>query len=149
VCYSEWGFSYRKAVGDGHVSRGKQLFNIRRRAAPLKSQEIKRRRLAAGQNGKAGVCLSTVMRLMIEQVQQYVAENLGLGHSRRGFVSVQAPQCRFIIYFDDCDQSLILCDTCSSQFHTVCIQDSIETIWVIALTGEALQPETVGKQEMV
>ena len=95
------------------------------------------------------MCLSTEMRLMIEEVHQDIAEDLRLGHSRGGFIAVQPFQRCFVVFFDYGYEPFILCNTCTSQFHAVFIQDGIETVGVVALTRQPFQPEAVREQEMI
>src|SRR4051794_4275913 len=95
------------------------------------------------------MCLSTVMRLMIEEMHQDIFENLRLGHSRGGPIAVQTSQRWFIVFFDYRYEPLILCNTCTGQFHAVIIQDGIQTVWVIAFTCQPFQPEAVREQQMI
>ena len=71
------------------------------------------------------MCLSTVMRLMVEEMHQDISENLRLGHSRGAFIAVQTPQRRIVVFFNYVYEPFILCNTCSSQFHAVFIQHGI------------------------
>jgi len=49
-----------------------QCFEIRRSTAALKNQQVQRWRLTTGQYRQAGVSLSAMMGLMIEQMQQNI-----------------------------------------------------------------------------
>ena len=71
------------------------------------------------------MCLSSVMRLMIEEMHQDILENLRLGHSQASPIAVQTSQRCFIVFFDYCYEPLILCNTCTGQFHAIFIQDGI------------------------
>ena len=71
------------------------------------------------------MCLSTVMRLMVEEMHQDISEHLRLGHSGSGLVAVQTSQRRFIVFFDYCYKPFVLSNTCSGQFQSVFIQDGI------------------------
>ena len=71
------------------------------------------------------MCLSTVMRLMVEEMHQDISEHLRLGHSGSGLVAVQTSQRRIVVFFDYRYEPFILCNTCTSQFHAVFIQDGI------------------------
>src|SRR3954449_8506238 len=95
------------------------------------------------------MCLSTVMRLMVEEVHQDISENLRLGHSRGAFIAVQTPHRRIVVFFNYGYEPFILRNTGSGQFHAVFIQDRIQTVWVVAFTCQSLQPEAVREQQMI
>ena len=95
------------------------------------------------------MCLSTVMRLMVEEMHQDISEDLRLGHSRGSFIAVQTSQRRIVVFFDYRYEPFILCNTCSGQFHAVFIQDGIQTAWMIAFTCQPLQPKAVREQQMI
>ena len=89
------------------------------------------------------------MRLMIEEMHQDISENLRLGHSCASLIAVQTSQCCFIVFFDYYYEPVILCNTCTGQFHAVFIQDCIQTVWVVAFTCQPFQPEAVREQQMI
>jgi hypothetical protein len=74
-----------------------QCFEIGRCATPLKHQQVQRRRFSTCENGQAGVCLSAMVSLVIEQMQQDIRQYLRLWHSSRCSVTMQTGQRRFVI----------------------------------------------------
>jgi hypothetical protein len=55
------------------------------------------------------MCLSTVMRLVIEEMHQNISEHLRLGHSRDSLIAVQISQCCFVVFCDYVYEPLISC----------------------------------------
>ncbi len=55
--------------------------------------------------------LAAMMRLMVEQMQENVGQNLRLWHFRCGSVTVKATQGSFVIFSGDFDQPIVFCDT--------------------------------------
>jgi hypothetical protein len=78
-----------------------QRFDIGRTSTALKRQKVEGGRFATGQYRQAGVGLSAMMGLVIGQMQQDICEDLGLGHSRRCFVTVEIRQRCVIVLIND------------------------------------------------
>jgi hypothetical protein len=55
--------------------------------------------------------LAAMVGLMVEQMQEYVRENLRLWHSGRGPITKEATQDSFIILSDGLDQPIVFLDT--------------------------------------
>ena len=55
--------------------------------------------------------LAAMEGLMVEQMQEYVRENLRLWHSGRGPITKEATQGSFIILSDGLDQPIVFLDT--------------------------------------
>ena len=93
--------------------------------------------------------LPAMMGLMIEQMHKNIREKLRLRHSRGRLVAVQTSQCGVIVFIDNRDQPVILRDPRSRQFGAVFVKDGVKMIRMVALTGQPLQPEAIGQQQMI
>jgi len=119
------------------------------RLATLEKEEVEARRLLAGDNRATGVGMATMMRLMIEQMEENVGKSLRLWFSRHGEIVQGGSERGFVITTDDGDQPFILGGPRPRQVATILIEDGIELVRRIAFTCQALQPQTIRQQKMV
>ena len=133
----------RRLVSRSAASGLDQLRQVGRGGAALKCQQIKGRGLATGQNRQASMGLPAMMGLMIEQMLEYVRNGLGVGHARCRPVTVDAGQRSVVIRIDRADEPFILNYARSDKLGAIFEQDSIQSAWMVALTGQSFQPDTI------
>jgi len=133
----------RRLVSRSAASGRDQLRQVGRGGAALKCQQIKGRGLATGQNRQASMGLPAMMGLMIEQMLEYVRNGLGVGHARCRPVTVDAGQRSVVIRIDRADEPFILNYARSDKLGAIFEQDSIQSAWMVALTGQSFQPDTI------
>ena len=80
--------------------------------------------------------LPAMMGLMIEQMLEYVRNGLGVGHARCRPVTVDACQRSVVIRIDRADEPFILNYARSDKLGAIFEQDSIQSAWMVALTGQ-------------
>ena len=90
------------------------------------------------------MCLSTVMRLMVEEMHQDISEDLRLRHSRGSLIAVQTSQRRIVVFFDYGYEPFILCNTCSGQFTRPLERPPIGEMLIGGQPTDAFCEERVG-----
>jgi hypothetical protein len=89
------------------------------------------------------------MGLMIEQMQEYVRNGLGVGHARRRPVTVDAGQRSVVVRVDHADEPIILSYARSGKLGPIFEQDGIQSAGMVALPGQPFEPDTIRQQQMV
>src|ERR1700739_5044000 len=93
--------------------------------------------------------LASMMRLVVEKMQQYVAERLLLWFAGCRLVRMGAPQCPFIIAQDQADNPIILLGARARKIRQLLIQDLMKLTRLLTFTRQPAQPKSIGQQQVV
>jgi len=95
------------------------------------------------------MCLTPMMRLVIEDVLEDISDPLFLWLTTGGLIGVHAVQRPLTIAFDHRNKALILSCTSARQFMPIIVDDGIKPIRDFAFTREPTKPNPVSNEEMV
>src|SRR6516225_10932242 len=93
--------------------------------------------------------LASMMRLVVEKMQQDVGERLLLWFAGGRLVGTGARQCAFVIARDQAHDPIILRGARARQIRQVLIEDLMKLKGLLTFTRQPRQPKSIGQQKVV